>query len=244
MSNKKTSTAALASFRRGPLSNQRRNPRHPSGARKRGKQRSKEGITVRQEGIQQAQLTIYKEDVMNSDTRQHAHRSFHTIFPVVLRVTFSLLLWTLGAANMNLTAAQTQSKEHRVVKNFPVDRAAAENLQRWVNAGHDEWCRDPQLVAAAALRSLSHDFSDYEPASLPLQLESSEKTKAIYAFHSLDGRTTYRITLRRFLYLLPTAGSLQQMIWVPERAEIVTRETGGKPSAQPLPPNKEKTTLS
>jgi hypothetical protein len=162
---------------------------------------------------------------MNLDTRQRARGNASAILPVILRIAFSLLLWTFGAATMNLTAAQTQAKEHRVVKNFAVDRAVVQNLQRWVNAGHDPWCRDPQLVAAAALRRVSPEFSDYELASLILELERSQKTKAIYTFHSVDGRTIYRITLRRYLWLLPISGSLQQMIWVPERAEIITRDT-------------------
>jgi hypothetical protein len=130
MSKKKTSTAALASIRRGLFPNQRRNPRHPSGGRKRSTRRSKKRIEERHKEIQQARLVIYKEDVMDSGTRQQAHRNFTTILPVILRITFSLLLWTLGAANMNLTPAQIQPKEHRAVKNFPVDRAAVENLQR------------------------------------------------------------------------------------------------------------------
>jgi hypothetical protein len=244
MSNKKTSTAALASFRRGPLPNQRRNPRHPPGARRWSTQRSKKRIGETHKEIQQAQLAICKEEVMNSDTRQLAHKNFTTILPVILRITFSLLLWTLGAANMNLTVAQTQPKEHRVVKNFPIDRATLENLQRWVNAGHDDWCRDPQLVAVAALRRVSPEFSDYESASLSLQLERSRKARAIYSFHSLDGKTTYRITLRRYRFLLPTAGSLHQIIWVPERAEIVNRDTRDNPISQPFPPNNQKTALS
>jgi hypothetical protein len=244
MSNKKTSTAALASVSRGPLHNQRRNPRHPPGARKRATPRSKNGFGERHREIRQAQLAIYKEEVMNSGTRQHPRRNFRTILPVILRITFSLILWTLGAANMNLTAAQTEPTEHRVVRNFPIDHAAAENLQRWVNVGHDDWCRDPQLVAAAALRRLSPELSEYEPASLPLQLERSQETRAIYAFHSLDGSTTYRITLRRYRFLLSTAGSMHQMIWSPERAEIVTTETRDKPHSPPLPSNKQKTTLS
>jgi len=221
---KKTSTAALESFRRGPLRNQQHVPRHPAGARNSSTQRSKEGNTERQKEVQQAQLAIYQEDVMNSSTRQCVRRSFTTILPVILRITISLVLWTLGAANMDLTAAQTPANEHRVVQNFAVDRATVENLQRWVNAGHDAWCRDPQLVAAATLRRVSPDFTDYEPASLPLELERGQKTKAIYTFHSLDGSTTVRITLRRYRYLLPTAGSLRQMVWVPERAEIITRD--------------------
>lgn len=110
-----------------------------------------------------------------------------------------------------------------MVVHFPADRAQEEALQRWVNAGHDAWCRDPQLVATAALRRVSSQFSEYELASLPLELERSEKTRAVYTFHSLDGRTTYRITLRRHLYLLPSAGSVRRIIWIPESAEIITR---------------------
>lgn len=48
----------------------------------------------------------------------------------------------------------------------------------------------------------------------------------MYTCHSSDGRTTYRITLRRHLYLLRSAGSLQRIIWTPESAEIITRDTG------------------
>jgi hypothetical protein len=139
--------------------------------------------------------------------------------PVVLRVAFSLILWTLGAAAMELDAEPVN--EHRVVYTFAVDRAQAENLQRWVNAGHDAWCRDAQSVAAASMRRIAEQFEEAEPASLPLQLEREENTAAVYTFHSLDGLSTYRITLRRYDWLLRTAGSFDRMVWVPEKAEIV-----------------------
>jgi hypothetical protein len=100
------------------------------------------------------------------------------------------------------------------------------------------------LVAAATLRRVSPEFSDYESASLPLQLERSQKTRAIYSFHSLDGSTGYRITLRRYRFLLPTAGSLHQMIWVPERVQIVTIDTQDKSNSHPFSPNKQNATLS
>lgn len=237
MSNKQTSTAALDSLRQGPLSSQRRVPRHPASARSSIVARSKQGNPERYREVQQAQLVIHQEEVMNANTRQRAPRKITTIFPVILRVTFSLLLWTLGAATMNLAAAQVRPKEHRVVQTFPVSRAAVENLQRWVNAGHDIWCRDPQLVASAALRGVSPELSDYELTSLPLELEHSHKTRAIYTFHSLDGRTTFRITLRRYPYLLPTAGSLRQMIWVPASAEIITRDIQDRPITSSFPLN-------
>lgn len=52
-----------------------------------------------------------------------------TIVPVILRITFSLLLWTLGFASMNLVEAQV--KPQRIVRDYPVDRAKLEHLQRW-----------------------------------------------------------------------------------------------------------------
>ena len=162
---------------------------------------------------------------MNANPRQSSRRSLKTILPVILRITSSLLLWTLGASAMDLRVAQIQPNEHRVTINFPTERSNVEALQRWVNAGHDAWCRDPQLVAASALRRVSPEFSDYELASLPLELEQTENTRAVYTFHSLDGRTTYRITLHRHLYLLRSAGSLNRIIWIPESAEIVTRDS-------------------
>jgi hypothetical protein len=167
---------------------------------------------------------LIKEHVMHTTT-PFPHRSFTAIIPVILRITLSLFLWTLGASAMDLRIPQTEPKEHRTVVNFPVDRARIQNLERWVNAGHDTWCRDPQLVAGAALRRICPDLPGYESASLPLQLETSRKNRTVYVFHSLDGLSTYRITLRRHRFLLPAAGTNRQIFWIPESAEIVTRDS-------------------
>lgn len=219
MSNKKTSTAALDSFRHGTL------PSSVAFRATRPAQKKPGRVTNPSfQPYQQAGLAIYKETIMNSITPQVPGRNLAMIFAVMLRVTCALLLWTLGASAMDIRLSQVPSKEQRIVHNFPIDRVAMENLQRWVNAGHDPWCRDPQLVAAAALRRVSPGFSDYELAAVPLEVELSQKTMAIYIFHSPDGRTSYRITLRRYPFLLPTAGSFRQMIWVPESAEIPTRD--------------------
>jgi hypothetical protein len=212
---RKTSTAALDTFGQRRLPNARRVPRHPASekpANKKSRQVRGAGILPTREQraphdafpcelhsqASQAQLAILQEDRMHSTNR---------------------------AATMEIAAAQT--REHREVRNFPMDRAHIETLQRWVNSGHDEWCRDPQLVASAAVRQVSPHFpeSEFELASRPLEGEPSRVTKAIYTYHSLDGRTTCRITLRRFRWLLPTAGTLRRLIWVPERAEIITRDT-------------------
>lgn len=146
------------------------------------------------------------------------------IATLILRVSLSLLLWTIGASAMDLRIEPVPVKEHRVVIDLRADRAQIENLQRWVNAGHDRWCLDSQLVAAATLRRTSRESADYEAASPTPEVEHKENTKTVYTFHTLDGRATYRITLRRHLYLLRSAGSLRRIIWTPETAEIITTD--------------------
>jgi len=158
---------------------------------------------------------------MNANTPT-PYQKFAAVLP---RVILSLLFWTFGASAMDLRLAQIQPKAHRVVIRFPIDRARVEELQRWVNRGHDPWCLDPQLVAASALRRISPDLAEYESTSLSLELVRSNKTEVSYTVHSLDGHSDYRVTLRRCLYLLPSAGSLQRIIWIPETAEISTADT-------------------
>jgi hypothetical protein len=205
---KKTSTAALDSFRRGPLHLQRRAPRHRA-----------DGSPERSAGFYASALDRYRSNLNPQEKTMNATTQRKN---AILSLIVCSLFFTVAASAADLRISQIQPKEHRVVLNFPLNHAKAEDLQRWVNTGHDDWCRDPQLVAASALARISSQFSEYEPASL--QLESSEKTKAVYSFHSLDGLTTYRVTLRRYRFLLPTAGSLQRTIWIPETAEIISHD--------------------
>ena len=85
-------------------------------------------------------------------------RTTQLILPALLRLTLTLLLLLLGVASAPPAHAQTELR--RVVKTYPVNRANAENLQRWVNAGHDTWCRDPKLVAAATLEQFAPGLAD------------------------------------------------------------------------------------
>jgi hypothetical protein len=134
-------------------------------------------------------------------------------------------MWTLGAMTMSIAEAQTL--DQRVAQKIPVDRARVENLQRWVDAGHDTWCRDPQSVAALALRRVAPEFAnyDFELASLTTGKEKVSQTQAVYTFHSIDGRSSYRITLRRFRWQSRTASSPDERIWIPVRSEKITRES-------------------
>jgi hypothetical protein len=217
---RKTGTAALGLFRQASTSIPCRAPRHPASERKTSTARSKPESARRWQPFQQAHIAICQEDTMIPRRSSSAAASICTILPVILRITFNLVLWTLGAA-MDLSAAETE--EHRVVHSFAVERTKMEDLQRWVNAGHDAWCRDPEEVAARAMECVLPEGSDVELASLPLGRDHAKKTAALYTFHSLDGATAYRITLRRYRWLLAVAGSIHRMIWVPERVEVTTR---------------------
>ena len=59
-----------------------------------------------------------------------------------------------------VSAAAKSGEETRVVSYRTVDRAEIENLQRWVAAGHEDWCKDARLVAAEELKRLAADFAD------------------------------------------------------------------------------------
>lgn len=158
-----------------------------------------------------------------TNTNRTPHNTQLTL-PAILRLTLALLLLLLGVASTPSAYAQTQP--HRIVKTYPMNRANAENLQRWVNAGHDTWCRDPKLVAAHTLEQFAPGLADstYELASQPAVHKLPHGNTAIYTYHSLDGQTTYRITLRRPQWLRRTAGSTNKIIWLPDRLEVLSQQ--------------------
>jgi hypothetical protein len=254
---RKPSTAALVSFPHTSFRIRRRAPRHPAGRtirlssghgfshaaqdghweihchpeRSEGPAfRSRPSDTTRKQyrgdtEFTQAQLRIIKEQAMNTAITNRSTHSTQIIFPALLRVTLTLLLFLIAVTFAPPTYAQTNS--HRTVKTYPINRANAQNLQRWVNAGHDTWCRDPKLVAAHTLEQLAPGIADstYELASQPVVRKLSHGRTAIFTYHSLDGQTTYRITLYRPPWLRPTAGYLNNTVWLPTRLEILTNAT-------------------
>jgi hypothetical protein len=149
---------------------------------------------------------------MNHSYTNQRTENAQIIYPGLLRFTLTFLLAFLGIASTPPAHAQTNS--NRLVKTYPVDRAKAENLQRWVDAGHDTWRRDPRLVAVHTLEQFAPDIADstYELASQPVVHKLSNGRTVTYTHHSLDCQTTYRVTLRRPQWLRPTAGSLNNTV--------------------------------
>ncbi|MBS1840523.1 MAG: hypothetical protein JST77_06695 [Acidobacteria bacterium] len=127
------------------------------------------------------------------------------------------------AASTTSRPAKTSDSQRVVDASRDVDRAKIENLQRWVSAGHEGWCKDARLVAMDELKRVAPAFagasSDLE--ALPLDEESAEAGRAVFVWSSPDGRATYRVTVERFGWLLPIAGDANSIVWVPTHAEVI-----------------------
>ncbi len=118
--------------------------------------------------------------------------------------------------------------EDRVVSEIAVDRARVENLQRWVSAGHADWCKDARVVAAEELWRVAADFSgDGFEMNLMSEGPSAKDggaNRVTFEWAPLDGRAVYRVTVERFAWLIPIAKSADATVWVPTSVEIRTAE--------------------
>jgi hypothetical protein len=146
------------------------------------------------------------------------------IFALALRISLRVMMLVLCTTLAETAFAQT--RERRVVRNYPADSVAVENLQLWVDAGHDTWCRNSEFVAASVLRRITPEMEgEYELASSSLEKEKESTMRALYVYHSLDGQITYRIFVRRNPWIKVAAGTPHKAVWIPERAEIVSKPT-------------------
>ena len=198
------STAALRRIAIS-LSNQRRALRHPAGA-----PNTKTSSAVEMKRI--------REEVMNGTFAQQTRvAGGHSLANRIAGLALAGLLAVAAPAAMAARA------DRRVDMSREVDRVKVENLQRWVSAGHEEWCKDPRLVAMDELRRVAPAFAgeagDLE--ALPLDTESESGQRVVFAWTSPDGRATYRITVERFGWLLSIAGDEDSIVWVPTHAEVV-----------------------
>jgi len=146
--------------------------------------------------------------------------------PKVAGVTYSAGLAIVLAGAMctaPVVAATKSADETRVLSYRAQDRAEIENLQRWVAAGHEDWCKDARLVAAEELKRLAADFADDAAALTAANTGESfdgGAKKLTFEWTPLDARATYRVTVARFEWLLPIAGDAEAVVWVPTATEI------------------------
>jgi hypothetical protein len=202
--------ASTAALRRVAISlrSQRRALRHPAGAP--GKAMSS-AVEMKKR---------IREEVMNGTFEQKAGSgSWQSIS---MRIAGAVLA---GALAVGGPAAMAAASERGVQLKPEVDRHKIENLQRWVSAGHEEWCKDARLVAMDELRRVAPAFAGNsdDMEALPLDAESASDNRAVFVWTSPDGKASYRLTVERFAWLLPIAGEADSIVWVPTHAELITQ---------------------
>ena len=161
------------------------------------------------------------------DSKGIIHRTWIVLKAASATGLVSALAGAICVAPAN--AAAKLGDETRVVSYRAVDRAEIENLQRWVTAGHEDWCKDARLVAAEELKRLAADFVDDAAELTAVDIGESSggsngAKKMAFEWTPLDGRATYRVTVERFEWLLPIAGDAEAVVWVPTATEIQIHE--------------------
>jgi hypothetical protein len=148
--------------------------------------------------------------------------------PRAIRKVLTAGVATMVAGAMALApAAAARTYEANLISNErTINRATVENLQRWVSAGHADWCKDARQVAAEELWRLAPDYSGdgLELNELNADANSNGTNRMTFEWAPLDGRARYRVTVERFDWLLAIAKSTESIVWVPTNSEIRTHQ--------------------
>ena len=144
-------------------------------------------------------------------------------------VSFATLLTAaMTLAPVAAAATTAKSAEEKRLVNYQANRAEIENLQRWVAAGHEDWCKDARLVAAEELKRIASSFpgdaTELDAINLGEASEGGSAKKVAFEWTPFDGRATYRVTVERFEWLLLIAKDADLVVWVPTTMEIQIHE--------------------
>jgi len=125
-----------------------------------------------------------------------------------------------------LAAAGAVREEDRITNDRNINRSEVENLQRWVSAGHADWCKDARLVAAEELWRLAAEYSGdgFELNAISAGSIANGGNRVTFEWAPLNGRELYRVTVERFDWLLPIAKDTEAIVWVPTSTEIRIHE--------------------
>jgi len=127
-----------------------------------------------------------------------------------------------------VAAGAKSGDQDRVVTEIAIDRARVENLQRWVSAGHADWCKDARVVASEELWRAAADFSgdgfEMNLADENAGTKAGAGNRVTFEWAPLDGRAEYRVTVERFAWLMPIAKSADGTVWAPTSVEIRTAQ--------------------
>jgi hypothetical protein len=101
---------------------------------------------------------------------------------------------------------------------FPIDRSKARQLQVAVNQGHQPWRLDSRAVAGSVINQLRNATGDVY--HVPFIVLSTTMKRTVLISYNGDNHISYRVTLRKFQWLLPLAINWQSMIWIPTDAAV------------------------
>ena len=111
---------------------------------------------------------------------------------------------------------------HKIWK-WNLDKKAALELQQSVNQGHQPWRMDD--VAAVATEAISDRKKGWADDNTILGVPtvvSQTKDNTMWVAKSEDGRVRYKVTLRKYSWLLRSAGDdWRRIVWLPASVERI-----------------------
>lgn len=119
-----------------------------------------------------------------------------------------LLLSAFALAESGGAQCPAKAGKQRVV------RKDYENLQRWVNQGHQPWRLDARPVAGATILEVEGAPKGSDAYQVPLRTVTETHRSAIFEYYA-GKHLCYVVTLRRYSWLLPLAKKWDWMVWAP-----------------------------
>lgn len=103
-----------------------------------------------------------------------------------------------------------------------VDKHVYEQLQQFVNEGHEPWRLDSQAVAATEVLTVEKvPKEQWDVYSVHLKAIQETETQSVYEYESRSRHgLSYRVTVERFQWLLPAAKKWEWMVWAPVHVTI------------------------
>ena len=130
-----------------------------------------------------------------------------------------LILFGLLAAHLPCHAQAGHPKAKLREK---IDRKQVEDLQRWVNEGHEPWRLDnPELLANQKLLELKGKVKEIGSYKVPPRQIVDKKNLAVFLYDSVLDEKTYRVTLEKFQWLLPLAKRWEWTIWYVTAVDVI-----------------------
>jgi hypothetical protein len=106
---------------------------------------------------------------------------------------------------------------------WKTDKPAALQLQASVNQGHQPWRVDyVSAVASEAILERKQEWSDLNTViGSPKLINQSRDTASLTAISQPSGDVRYHVTLRKYQWLLKSAGKWENVIWPTEKVERI-----------------------